>query len=94
MVLELKAPHDPTLAGLAKVLPTLLSYVLSFTIVAIYWLNHHHLIVTGQQRTYCSGAELVTEWEVSPPPRKIQAAFFRAGAWAFFQLRGVSSATC
>ena len=25
MVLELKAPHDPTLAGLAKVLPTLLS---------------------------------------------------------------------
>ena len=44
MVLELKAPHDPSLTGLAKVLPTLLSYVLSFTIVAIYWLNHHHLI--------------------------------------------------
>jgi uncharacterized membrane protein len=38
IALELKAPHDPTLAGLAKVLPTLLSYVLSFTLVAIYWL--------------------------------------------------------
>ena len=49
MVLELKAPHDPTLVGLAKVLPTLLSYVLSFTIVAIYWLNHHHLIHLAQK---------------------------------------------
>jgi uncharacterized membrane protein len=49
MVLELKAPHDPSLAGLAKVLPTLLSYVLSFTLVAIYWLNHHHLIHLAQQ---------------------------------------------
>jgi uncharacterized membrane protein len=49
MVLELKAPHDPTLAGLAKVLPTLLSYVLSFTLVAIYWLNHHHLIHLAQK---------------------------------------------
>jgi uncharacterized membrane protein len=49
MVLELKAPHDSTLAGLAQVLPTLLSYVLSFTLVAIYWLNHHHLIHLAQR---------------------------------------------
>jgi uncharacterized membrane protein len=49
MVLELKAPHDPTLPGLAKVLPTFLSYVLSFALVAIYWLNHHHLIHLAQK---------------------------------------------
>ena len=49
MVLELKAPHEPTPAGLAKVLPALLSYVLGFTIVAIYWLNHHHLIHLAQR---------------------------------------------
>ncbi len=49
MVLELKAPHGSSLAGLAKVLPTLLSYVLSFAIVAIYWLNHHHLIHLAQR---------------------------------------------
>ena len=49
MVLDLKSPHDPTLAGLAKTLPALLSYVLSFTIVAIYWLNHHHLIHLAQR---------------------------------------------
>jgi uncharacterized membrane protein len=44
MVLDLKAPHDPTFVGLLKVMPVLLSYVLSFLIVAVYWVNHHHLI--------------------------------------------------
>lgn len=44
MVLELKVPHEPELAALNKLLPILLSYVLSFVIVAIYWVNHHHLI--------------------------------------------------
>jgi uncharacterized membrane protein len=44
MVLELKAPHDPTPASLAKMWPTLFAYVLSFIIIAIYWVNHHHLI--------------------------------------------------
>ncbi len=49
MVLELKTPHDPSLAGLVRVLPTLLSYVLNFTIVVIFWLNHHHLIHLAQK---------------------------------------------
>ena len=40
MVLELKVPHDPTLAGLAPLWPVLLSYVLSFIYVGIYWNNH------------------------------------------------------
>src|SRR6476620_4087615 len=44
MVLELKAPHDPTPASLAKMWPILFAYVLSFIIIAIYWVNHHHLI--------------------------------------------------
>jgi uncharacterized membrane protein len=44
MVLELKAPHDPTPASLAKMWPTFFAYVLSFAIIAIYWVNHHHLI--------------------------------------------------
>jgi uncharacterized membrane protein len=44
MVLELKVPHEPTLAGLAGVLPVFLSYVLSFVYIAIYWNNHHHLL--------------------------------------------------
>ena len=44
MVLELKAPHDPTPASLARMWPTFFAYVLSFVIIAIYWVNHHHLI--------------------------------------------------
>jgi uncharacterized membrane protein len=44
MVLELHAPSQPTLAGLWKVAPVLLSYALSFLVVAIMWVNHHHLI--------------------------------------------------
>jgi TMEM175 potassium channel family protein len=44
MVLELKAPHDPTPASLARMWPTFFAYVLSFIIIAIYWVNHHHLI--------------------------------------------------
>ena len=31
---------------MAGVLPTFLSYVLSFVYVAIYWNNHHHLLYT------------------------------------------------
>ncbi len=43
MVLELRVPEEPSWAGLAGVLPTLLSYLLSFVYVGIYWNNHHHL---------------------------------------------------
>jgi len=44
MVLELKAPHDPTPTSLARMWPILFAYVLSFLIIAIYWVNHHHLL--------------------------------------------------
>jgi len=44
MVLELRAPAQPTLAALWKVAPIFLSYALSFMVAAIMWVNHHHLI--------------------------------------------------
>ncbi len=43
MVLELKPPHGTDLASLLAVWPTFLSYMLSFLLIAIYWVNHHHL---------------------------------------------------
>ena len=46
MVLELKPPHEATLAALVPLVPAFLSYVLSFLYVAIYWNNHHHLLHT------------------------------------------------
>ncbi|MFC9351893.1 TMEM175 family protein [Arthrobacter sp. NPDC057013] len=44
MVLELHVPDEPTWRGLGSVLPTFLSYLLSFVYVGIYWNNHHHMI--------------------------------------------------
>jgi uncharacterized membrane protein len=46
MVLELKAPHGADWSDLTKLAPGFFSYVLSFTFVAIYWNNHHHLLYT------------------------------------------------
>ena len=44
MVLEMKVPHGDTLESLGSVVPTFLSYVLSYLYVGIYWNNHHHMI--------------------------------------------------
>ena len=44
MVLELKVPEGPGWAALGPLLPTLLTYVLSFVFIGIYWNNHHHLL--------------------------------------------------
>jgi TMEM175 potassium channel family protein len=49
MVLELKVPHAVELAALKPVLPVLLSYVLSFIYLGIYWNNHHHLFQATKQ---------------------------------------------
>lgn len=51
MVLELKAPHGSSVEALSPLLPTLLSYVLSFVYVGIYWTNHHHLLHTAKNVT-------------------------------------------
>src|SRR4051794_14074062 len=44
MVLELPTPHGTTWAALHKALPALLTYVLSFAYLGIYWNNHHHML--------------------------------------------------
>jgi uncharacterized membrane protein len=44
MAFDLKAPATPDLHDLAGRVPALLVYVLSFTVIGIYWNNHHHLL--------------------------------------------------
>jgi uncharacterized membrane protein len=51
MVLELKVPHGDTLGALLPLIPVLLSYVLSFAYVGIYWNNHHHMLHTCEEVT-------------------------------------------
>ena len=49
MVLEFKAPHEATWGALRELVPELLSYVLSFAYIGIYWNNHHHLFQAVQR---------------------------------------------
>ncbi|MEO6927961.1 MAG: TMEM175 family protein [Casimicrobiaceae bacterium] len=51
MVLELKVPHGEGFAMLRPLLPVLLSYVLSFIYLGIYWNNHHHMMSTCRRVT-------------------------------------------
>jgi uncharacterized membrane protein len=44
MVLELRVPHDASPEALIPLIPVLLSYLLSFIFLGIYWSNHHHLL--------------------------------------------------
>lgn len=49
MVLELKTPHGAEFTDLRPLLPTLLSYILSFVYLGIYWNNHHHMLHTTER---------------------------------------------
>jgi uncharacterized membrane protein len=44
MVLELKVPHVGTREALLAVVPSFLVYGMSFLVVAIMWVNHHHFL--------------------------------------------------
>ncbi|HQU26267.1 MAG TPA: TMEM175 family protein [Acidimicrobiales bacterium] len=44
MALELRPPAGVSWTEIDHRLPNLLVYVLSFTSIAIYWVNHHHLM--------------------------------------------------
>src|SRR5204862_1658944 len=53
MVLELRVPHGADWTALRPMVPSFLTYVLSFVILGIYCNNHHHLLhaverVTGR----------------------------------------------
>ena len=49
MVLELHVPTGEDLAALKPLVPKLLSYVLSFIYVGIYWNNHHHMLYATKE---------------------------------------------
>jgi uncharacterized membrane protein len=88
MVLELRAPHDTDLAALGPLLPVLLSYVLSFVYLGIYWNNHHHMLhctrrVTGAMLWanlhllfWLSLVPFVTAWMGENPLASIPTALY------------------
>ncbi len=57
MAFSLNVPKDTTWHAVGQQLPSLLVYVLSFTLIGIYWNNHHHLLRATQR---ISGAVMWT----------------------------------
>jgi len=49
MVLELRIPQSPGWTALRPLVPVLLTYVLSFVFLGIYWNNHHHMFQTVER---------------------------------------------
>jgi uncharacterized membrane protein len=105
MVLELRIPHGPSIAALRPLLPVLLSYVLSFVYLAIYWNNHHHMLHASDRVTgailwanlhllfWLSLVPFVTGWMGSnafaPVPCALYGAVILMAAIAYFILQQV-----
>ena len=49
MLLELPIPHGETWGALHHSYPLLLTYVLSFVYLGIYWNNHHHMLMATER---------------------------------------------
>jgi gluconolactonase len=49
MVLEIHVPHGDQLKDLSSMVPVLITYVLSFVYIGIYWTNHHHMLYTVER---------------------------------------------
>ena len=49
MVLEMKVPHGSDFAALASSTPVFVAYALSYTNVAIFWNNHHHMLQISER---------------------------------------------
>lgn len=88
MVLELKAPHGADLSALRPLLPVLLSYVLSFVYLGIYWNNHHHMFQAAKHVRgpvlwanlhllfWLSLVPFVTSWVGEHPTRSVPTALY------------------
>jgi uncharacterized membrane protein len=101
-VLELKVPHGTGEDALLPLLPHLLSYVLSFIFLGIYWNNHHHLLqaikhVDGRVLWanlhllfWLSLIPVVTGWmgenEFAPGPVALYGVIMLGAAIAYFIL--------
>jgi len=90
MVLELKPPHDSSWHALLANWPIMLSYILSFISVGIYWNNHHHLFHLAEKVNgkvmwtnlfflfWLSLFPFVTSWlnEAQPVPSPVPTALY------------------
>ncbi len=102
MVLELRPPEGASLQVLLPLIPSLLTYVLSFIYLGIYWNNHHHLFQAASKVNgkvlwanlhllfWLSLVPFVTGWMgdngMSPLPVALYGAVMLLAAVAYFIL--------
>ncbi|HEX8160528.1 MAG TPA: TMEM175 family protein [Pyrinomonadaceae bacterium] len=102
MVLELRPPHEASLAAMRPLLPVFLSYLLSFVYLGIYWNNHHHMLQAAQHvdgRVLWANLHLLfwlslvpfaTAWmgenHFAPPPVAVYGAVLAMAGVAYFIL--------
>ncbi len=103
MVLELKVPHGTDLAALRPLVPVMLSYVMSFVYLGIYWNNHHHMLHVTERVTggilwanlhllfWLSLVPFVTAWmgenEFAPVPTALYGVILLMAAIAYVILQ-------
>jgi uncharacterized membrane protein len=103
MVLELPVPHGTTWSALREAVPVLLSYVLSFVYLGIYWNNHHHMLQATQRVTglilwanlhllfWLSLTPFTTAWlgenSFAPTPAAAYGIVLLAAALAYYGLQ-------
>jgi len=94
MALDLKVPVAATWEAAGQRLPEVLTFALSFTFIAIYWNNHHHLL--RATRVISAGVmwanmvllfwlaliPVLTAWIARSPASAIPAAFYGMDAAA------------
>ncbi len=90
MAFDLKTPVTASIHGLVNRVPSFLVYVLSFTVIGIYWNNHHHLLrATERINTavmwtnlqllfWLSLIPFATEWVGTAHDRTLPAATYGA----------------
>ena len=90
MAFNVKSPAGASLSALHGVVPGLLVYVLSFTMIGIYWNNHHHLLRATDRMNasvmwsnmfllfWLSLLPIVTAWVGKYPDHTLPAAFYGA----------------
>jgi uncharacterized membrane protein len=104
MVLELRIPHGTTWSALGDSIPVLLTYVLSFVYLGIYWNNHHHLLMAAERVNglvlwanlhllfWLSLIPFATGWlgenEFAATPAAAYGIVLLAAALAYFALQG------
>jgi uncharacterized membrane protein len=103
MVLELKVPRGQTIDVLLPLIPVLLSYVLSFVYLGIYWNNHHHMLHATHKVTgailwanlhllfWLSLVPFITGWmgsnHFAPVPAALYGAVMLMAAIAYYILQ-------